>query len=431
MISDLLLTLLLVLLNGYFVAAEFALVKVRGSQIDLLVQKGSKRAKIAQQLIQHLDSYLSATQLGITLASLGLGAFGEHVMSQIVREFFININLQVNEHLVTIPLAFTLITFLHITIGEQVPKMFGIKYPLEMILFISYPMRLFFTVFSPFIWLLNKTSNLILRIIGIKKIGEDDVHTEEELRLILTESEEGGMIKPSENELIQNVFDFDDRLVKQIMVPQNKISALDVELGRNEMTKRVIDEGYSRLPVYLGDIDNVIGIVHSKDLLKAVIDNKFKTIRDIMRPAHFIPESMHVNNLLRDFQKLHIQMAIVTNEFGATSGVVTMEDIIEELVGEIQDEHDEEHPKVEKKSETEYLVNAHSSISDVNASLPMTLPESPKYETVSGLINFLWGRIPGVNEKKQYGGYEITILQRKKQTVESVKLRVLETDKVQ
>ena len=431
MISDLLLTLLLVLLNGYFVAAEFALVKVRGSQIDLLVQKGSKRAKIAQQLIQHLDSYLSATQLGITLASLGLGAFGEHVMSQIVREFFININLQVNEHLVTIPFAFTLITFLHITIGEQVPKMFGIKYPLEMILFISYPMRLFFTVFSPFIWLLNKTSNLILRIIGIKKIGEDDVHTEEELRLILTESEEGGMIKPSENELIQNVFDFDDRLVKQIMVPQNKISALDVELGRNEMTKRVIDEGYSRLPVYLGDIDNVIGIVHSKDLLKAVIDNKFKTIRDIMRPAHFIPESMHVNNLLRDFQKLHIQMAIVTNEFGATSGVVTMEDIIEELVGEIQDEHDEEHPKVEKKSETEYLVNAHSSISDVNASLPMTLPESPKYETVSGLINFLWGRIPGVNEKKQYGGYEITILQRKKQTVESVKLRVLEADKVQ
>jgi CBS domain containing-hemolysin-like protein len=430
MIADLFLTLLLVLLNGYFVAAEFALVKVRSSQIDLLAQKGSKRAKIAQLLVQKLDSYLSATQLGITLASLGLGAFGEHVMSEIVRNFFLNINVNVNEHLVTVPIAFTLITFFHITLGEQVPKMFGIKYPLEMILFIAWPMRIFFMVFSPFIWLLNKSSNIILRILGIKKVGEDDVHTEEELRLILTESEEGGMIKPSENELIQNVFDFDDRLVKQIMVPQNKISALDVELGRNEMTKRVIDEGYSRLPVYLGDIDNVIGVVHSKDLLKAVIDNKFKTIRDIMRPAHFIPESMHVNNLLRDFQKLHIQMAIVTNEFGATAGVVTMEDIIEELVGEIQDEHDEEHPKVEKKSETEYLVNAHSSISDVNESLPMTFPESPKYETVSGLINFLWGRIPGVNEKKQYGGYEITIIQRKKQTVESVKLRVLETDKV-
>jgi CBS domain containing-hemolysin-like protein len=262
-------------------------------------------------------------------------------------------------------------------------------------------------------------------------MGEDDVHSEEELRMILTESEEGGAIKPSENELIQNVFDFDDRIIKQIMVPQNRISALDVELGRTVMIQRVIDEGYSRLPVYLGDIDNVIGIVHSKDILKAVIDNKFKTIRDIMRPAHFIPESMHVNNLLRDFQKLHIQMAIVTNEFGATAGVVTMEDIIEELVGEIQDEHDEEKPIVEKKSETEYIVNAHSSIGDVNEALPMSLPENPKYETVSGLINFLWGRIPAVNEKRSYEGYEISILQRKKQTVEMVKLRILEPNKVE
>ena len=262
-------------------------------------------------------------------------------------------------------------------------------------------------------------------------MGEDDVHSEEELRMILTESEEGGAIKPSENELIQNVFDFDDRIIKQIMVPQNRISALDVELGRTVMIQRVIDEGYSRLPVYLGDIDIVIGIVHSKDILKAVIDNKFKTIRDIMRPAHFIPESMHVNNLLRDFQKLHIQMAIVTNEFGATAGVVTMEDIIEELVGEIQDEHDEEKPIVEKKSETEYIVNAHSSIGDVNEALPMSLPENPKYETVSGLINFLWGRIPAVNEKRSYEGYEISILQRKKQTVEMVKLRILEPNKVE
>jgi CBS domain containing-hemolysin-like protein len=428
---DIFFTLLLVLLNGYFVAAEFALVKVRSSQIDLLVQKGSNRAKITQKILQRLDAYLSASQLGITLASLGLGAYGEHVMSKIVSGIFRNFDMIVNEHFVTVPIAFSLITFLHITLGEQVPKMFGIKYSIETALFIAWPLRLFYFVFSPFIWLLNKSSNLILRILGIKKMGEDDVHSEEELRMILTESEEGGAIKPSENELIQNVFDFDDRIIKQIMVPQNRISALDVELGRTVMIQRVIDEGYSRLPVYLGDIDNVIGIVHSKDILKAVIDNKFKTIRDIMRPAHFIPESMHVNNLLRDFQKLHIQMAIVTNEFGATAGVVTMEDIIEELVGEIQDEHDEEKPIVEKKSETEYIVNAHSSIGDVNEALPMSLPENPKYETVSGLINFLWGRIPAVNEKRSYEGYEISILQRKKQTVEMVKLRILEPNKVE
>lgn len=428
---DIFFTFLLVLLNGYFVAAEFALVKVRSSQIDLLVQKGSKRAKFTQQILQKLDAYLSASQLGITLASLGLGAYGEHVMSKIVSRVFMDLNMVVNEHFVTVPIAFTLITFLHITLGEQVPKMFGIKFPIETALFIAWPLRLFYFVFSPFIWLLNKSSNFILRILGIKRGGDDDVHTEEELRMILTESEEGGAIKPSENELIQNVFDFDDRIVKQIMVPQNRISALDVELGRTIMIQKVIDEGYSRLPVYLGDIDNVIGVVHSKDILKAVIDNKFKTIRDIMRPAHFIPESMHVNNLLKDFQKLHVQMAIVTNEFGATAGVVTMEDIIEELVGEIQDEHDEEKPNVEKKSETEYIVNAHSSIGDVNEALPMALPENSKYETVSGLINFLWGRIPAVNEKRKYEGYEISILQRKKQTVELVKLRILEANKVE
>lgn len=434
MMTDLFLTFLLVLLNGFFVAAEFALVKVRASQLDVKIQKGSNRAALTKKLLEKLDAYLSATQLGITLASLALGAIGEEVISRIVISFFERSGAGINPvtvHSISLPIALTLLTFVHVTLGEQIPKMIGIKYSMDTALLISWPLRIFYFIFSPFIWLLNKSSNLFLRIVGIKKVGEEDVHTEEELRLILTESEEGGAIKPSENELIQNVFDFDDRLVKQIMVPQNKISALDVELGRHEMIKKVIDEGYSRLPVYLGDIDNVIGIVHSKDLLKAVIDNKFITIRDIMRPPHFIPESMHVNNLLKDFQKLHIQMAIVTNEFGATAGVVTMEDIIEELVGEIQDEHDEEHPKVEKKSETEYVVNAHSSISDVNESLPMTLPENPKYETVSGLINFLWGRIPGVNEKKQYGGYEISILQRKKQTVESVKLRVLETDKVE
>jgi CBS domain containing-hemolysin-like protein len=264
-------------------------------------------------------------------------------------------------------------------------------------------------------------------MIGIKRFGEEEVHTEEELRLILTESEEGGAIKPSENELIQNVFDFDDRVVKQIMVPQNRISAIDVEMGRDQVSKLVIDEGFSRLPVYLGDIDNVIGVVHSKDLLKALIENRYRTIREIMRPVHFIPESMKINELLRDFQKHHIQMAMVTNEFGSTAGLVTMEDIIEELVGEIQDEHDEEKPNVEKKSETEYHVNAQATIADVNNILPIALPENPHYETVSGYINFIFGRIPAINDKKVADGYEIVILKRNRQSVESIKFKVKET----
>ena len=429
MFADLFITFLLVLLNGFFVAAEFALVKVRGSQLDVKAKKGSSRAKLAKSLLEKLDSYLSATQLGITLASLALGAIGENVISQIVIRSFEKSNLDISTitvHSISLPIALTLLTFFHVTIGEQIPKMIGIKYSMATALVIALPLRIFYFIFSPFIWFLNKSSNTVLRILGIKKLGDDEVHTEEELRLILTESEEGGAIKPSENELIQNVFDFDDRIVKQIMVPQNRVIALDVELGKNEITKQVIEEGFSRIPIYLGDIDNVIGIVHSKDLLKALIENKFRSLKDIMRPVHFVPESMKINELLRDFQKHHIQMAIVTNEFGSTAGLITMEDIIEELVGEIQDEHDEEKPNVEKKSEKEYIVNAQATITDVNEALPIALPENTHYESVSGYINFIFGRIPATNDKRFKDGYEITILKRTRQSVQTVRLRVIE-----
>ena len=429
MIINTLFTLLLICINGFFVAAEFALVKVRASQLDIKAQKGSSRAKLAKSLLEKLDSYLSATQLGITLASLALGAIGEKTISSMLEVFFIKIGhplSEISKHSISLPIALTFLTFFHVTLGEQIPKMIGIKYSMQTALIISWPLRIFYFICSPFIWFLNKTSNVVLRIIGVKAVGDEYFHSEEELRLILTESEEGGAIKPSENELIQNVFDFDDRIVKQVMVPQNRVIAIDVELGRNEVTKRVIEEGFSRLPIYLGDIDNIIGIVHSKDLLKAIIDNKFRTLKEIMRPVHFVPESMKINELLRDFQKHHYQMAIVTNEFGSTAGLVTMEDIIEELVGEIQDEHDEEKPNVEEKSDTEFIVNAQATIKEVNEILPIALPENTQYETVSGYINFIFGRIPPINDKRIVDGYEIIILARNRQSVDSIRLKVIQ-----
>jgi CBS domain containing-hemolysin-like protein len=429
MIINTLFTLLLICINGFFVAAEFALVKVRASQLDIKAQKGSSRAKLAKSLLEKLDSYLSATQLGITLASLALGAIGEKTISSMLEVFFMKIGhplSEISKHSISLPIALTFLTFFHVTLGEQIPKMIGIKYSMQTALIISWPLRIFYFICSPFIWFLNKTSNVVLRVIGVKAVGDEYFHSEEELRLILTESEEGGAIKPSENELIQNVFDFDDRIVKQVMVPQNRVIAIDVELGRNEVTKRVIEEGFSRLPIYLGDIDNIIGIVHSKDLLKAIIDNKFRTLKEIMRPVHFIPESMKINELLRDFQKHHYQMAIVTNEFGSTAGLVTMEDIIEELVGEIQDEHDEEKPNVEKISDTEFIVNAQATIKEVNEILPIALPENTQYETVSGYINFIFGRIPPINDKRIVDGYEINILVRNRQSVDSIRLKVIQ-----
>jgi len=429
MIINTLFTLLLICINGFFVAAEFALVKVRASQLDIKAQKGSSRAKLAKSLLEKLDSYLSATQLGITLASLALGAIGEKTISSMLEVFFIKIGhplSEISKHSISLPIALTFLTFFHVTLGEQIPKMIGIKYSMQTALIISWPLRIFYFICSPFIWFLNKTSNVVLRVIGVKAVGDEYFHSEEELRLILTESEEGGAIKPSENELIQNVFDFDDRIVKQVMVPQNRVIAIDVELGRNEVTKRVIEEGFSRLPIYLGDIDNIIGIVHSKDLLKAIIDNKFRTLKEIMRPVHFIPESMKINELLRDFQKHHYQMAIVTNEFGSTAGLVTMEDIIEELVGEIQDEHDEEKPNVEKINDNEFIVNAQATIKEVNDILPIALPENTQYETVSGYINFIFGRIPPINDKRIIDGYEINILVRNRQSVDSIRLKVIQ-----
>jgi len=429
MIINTLFTLLLICINGFFVAAEFALVKVRASQLDIKAQKGSSRAKLAKSLLEKLDSYLSATQLGITLASLALGAIGEKTISSMLEVFFIKIGhplSEISKHSISLPIALTFLTFFHVTLGEQIPKMIGIKYSMQTALIISWPLRIFYFICSPFIWFLNKTSNVVLRVIGVKALGDEYFHSEEELRLILTESEEGGAIKPSENELIQNVFDFDDRIVKQVMVPQNRVIAIDVELGRNEVTKRVIEEGFSRLPIYLGDIDNIIGIVHSKDLLKAIIDNKFRTLKEIMRPVHFIPESMKINELLRDFQKHHYQMAIVTNEFGSTAGLVTMEDIIEELVGEIQDEHDEEKPNVEKINDAEFIVNAQATIKEVNDILPIALPENTQYETVSGYINFIFGRIPPINDKRIVDGYEINILVRNRQSVDSIRLKVIQ-----
>lgn len=210
------------------------------------------------------------------------------------------------------------------------------------------------------------------------------------------------------------------------MVPHSRMSALSIEEGKTEITKKIIDEGFSRFPVFLGDINHIIGIVHSKDMLKSVIGDGYRSLKDIMRPVHFVPETMKINELLRDFQRHHIQMAIVTDEFGSTSGLVTMEDIIEELVGEIQDEHDEEKPNVEKKSETEFVINGHTSIQELNHVLPIAIPESPQYETVSGYINFIFGRIPAENDKRLKGGYEFTILKRNPQNIESVRLLVKE-----
>ncbi|MCA6364524.1 MAG: HlyC/CorC family transporter [Bacteroidetes bacterium] len=427
-----LLIILLILLNAFFVAAEFAIVKVRSSQVDLKINQGSARARITRNILDNMDAYLSASQLGITVASLVLGWVGEPVFTALMLKLLDVMHIHLDHAIVqkiAIVAGIALITILHMVLGEQVPKTFGIRHPLETSLLLSYPLRLFYVVFRPFIWLINGITRITLRLFGLRASGEhDDVHSEEELRMLLTESEEGGAIKQSEHELIQNVFEFDDRVVRSILVPRTKMAAIDLDSTPQEILDQVIEDGYSRLPVYRDSLDNISGILYTKDLLRLVKNGTLtrEAIESVIRPAHFIPQTKQVNALLREFQTLHIQIAIVTNEFGGIAGMVTMEDIIEELVGEIQDEYDEEKPPVEKKSDTEFIVSAMVTLSDVNEVLPVALPESPHYESVSGLLNYIFGRIPAVNEIKEFGGYRFTVLKRFRHSVESVKMEVLD-----
>lgn len=341
MVLDILLTIFLVLLNGFFVAAEFAIVKVRSSQIELRAQSGNTMAKLAQNMLTHLDAYLSATQLGITLASLGLGWIGESVVARMVINVMEAFGFRGGEalaHTIALPVSFAIITVLHIVFGELAPKSLAIQRSESTALAVAYPLRFFYVLFKPFIWLLNGLANLVLRGLGIQPMHGAEVHTAEELRLLFEQSVEGGAIQDSHHELIENVFHFNERMVKQILVPRTKMVAIDVNIPEEELMEIIFNEGYSRLPVYTGNVDNIVGILYVKDILSIMRLGQPIVIDDLMRPAYFVPETKKINLLLKQFQRRHLHMAIATDEFGGVSGIVTIEDIIEELVGEIQDE---------------------------------------------------------------------------------------------
>ena len=422
-------TFFLVFLNGFFVAAEFALVKVRASQIEIKAKTGSRVAKIAKHMTQHLDGYLAATQLGITLASLGLGWVGEEVMTDIVTRFFHLFDIDTSTAVATNIghiLAFAIITVLHIVFGELAPKSLAIQRPIGTTMGIALPLHFFYLVFRPFIWLLNGFANFILKLVGISTIGGHEAHhSSEELQYLLDQGKESGALENNEHELIKNVFDFNERVVKNIMVPRTKISGIELNTPHRELLERIIQEGYSRIPVYDETIDKIVGIVHAKDILPLLADNKECVLKDIIRKPYFIPETKKINDLLSELQLKRIQIAIVLDEFGGTAGMVTLEDIVEELVGEIQDEYDEEKPIVDKVSSTEFIIDATASIYDVNEYLPHDLPEDGDYDTVAGLVSEIFGKIPEVGEAREYNGYNITILKKADQNVESVKLELV------
>ena len=422
------LTGVLVLLNGFFTAAEFALVRVRGSQIELKVKTGSRVAKITRSIMSNLDGYLAATQLGITIASLGLGVFGEEVFTTIMLAVFKSFGVVVtSSFVITLSrvIAFILITFLSIVFGELAPKNIAIQRSVRTALAVSTPLRLFFVVFRPVIWVLNRLAGIILKMLGIKEFEGEAHHSSEELQLLLEQGKETGAIDSTEHELIQNVFEFNERVVKNIMVPRTKIYGIDINADKEELLDMIINEGYSRMPVYDDIIDKIVGIVHAKDVLPLLVRHQDIVLKDIIRKPYFIPETKKINDLMAELQQKRIQIAIVLDEFGGTAGMVTLEDIVEELVGEIQDEYDEERPIVEVVNAHEFIVNALAPIYDVNSHLPHDLPEDGDYDTVSGWLGDIFGKIPDVGEQKEANGYNITVLKKSDQNIESVKLELL------
>jgi len=431
MLSDILLTFFLVALNGFFVAAEFAIVKVRYSQIELRAQKGNRLAGFAKDMLNRMDAYLSATQLGITLASLGLGWIGEPVVSKILISGMHGVGLNLDEataHQVALPVAFALITIMHIVFGELAPKSIAIRKSEETTLAVSLPMRLFFILFKPFIWVLNGLSNHLLRLIGVSPAEEHEAHSSDELRLLVKQSQQSGAIKEDNYQIIQNAFDFSEVTAQQIMAPRKNIFALEVDTPKDEILKELIENGYSRIPVYEDDIDNMLGIVFAKDIFQANIQNPDWNLRELLRPVQYVYGNTKLNRVLKEFQTKHIHIGIVIDEYGGTEGMISMEDILEELVGEIQDEYDDEKLPVTKNDDGSFNISGIAPLHDVNNYLPVPFPEKSQYNTFNGMILNRFGRIPPGNETFVFDKYEVTVLARKQNILTLLRVKLKEDE---
>lgn len=426
-----LLALFLVILNGFFVAAEFSIVKVRYSQIQIKAAEGNPLAKQAEHIIKKLDAYLSATQLGITLASLALGWVGEVAVHSVIERLFLSFNIGLDETLLTtlsLVLSFLIITILHIVFGELVPKSIAIRKSEPTAMFIAYPLRIFTTLFQPFIWLMNSTSNGFLRLINIPPASDSDIHSTEELQLLVKQSADSGEIEEENYEIIKNAFDFTDHSAKQIMVPRQNIHSIDIEDPIDDILNTIMESGYSRIPVYEDSIDNIIGVLYTKEIIREYVKRSgnisHSDLRELMREAFFVVGSKKISDLLKVFQSKKMHLAIVIDEFGGTEGIITLEDILEELVGEIQDEEDDEEKIVEKVDENTYWVQAAQPLEEINEHLPEALPLSDEgdYNTLAGFILHELEDIPEENQEFNLLNYHFKIHKMQNKGVELVEL---------
>jgi CBS domain containing-hemolysin-like protein len=424
---ELIIVFVFIFLNSIFVAMEFSIIRVRSSELEPMVEEGSRKAKMVKDIKEHIDWYISATQLGITLVNLILGYMMEGVVTdKIISPLLKILNIDIPiVRTVSFILGVLVITYFAVTVGEIIPKSIAIKYSKKVSLWLAMPLIVFYRIFKPFIWLFNESANGILRLFGIEPITKDEIlHSEEEIRFLIDEGRKTGVIDSTEHQLIEKIFDFNDKTAKDIMIPRNRVIAIDIDDAREKILQTIIEEGYSRIPVYKETIDNIIGVIYSKDLISAAEHRQLIVLQDILRPANFIPETKHIGEILKEFQKKHVHLGIVVNEHGGVEGLITLEDIIEEIVGEIEDEYDTETRDIAKDKLGIYLVNPEIQIEEFNKKFKSDIPENPdEYLTLSGFLQMVTGHVPEIYERIDYKDLIFTIMKKTGNTLLQVKIQ--------
>ena len=401
--------MVIVLLNAFFVAAEFAIVKVRDSQLTAAIDDGVRGAKFAQHVTRNLDAYLSAGQLGITLTSIALGIFGEPFVAVVVQPmlFKLGVTSEVVVRWTSIGIAYAVVTYLHVVLGEQTPKVLAIRKSLQMSLLIAPPLHAFYIVLKPAIWLLSGSTNLVLRLFGITAVSEHEIaHSEEELRHIVAESQKSKEVTETEKDILLNALALNDRCARDVMTPRNAVISLDADEDFEKNLKIAIDAKHTRYPLVEGHLDHAIGLIHIKDLL-ALIGKPQPDLRKIKRDFHMVPELMPVDKLLRFCLDKHVHFVLAVDEFGGAVGVVTLDNVLEEIVGDIQDEFDHEVAEFRRINETEFTVEGTLNLFDLAEQAGVEL-ESDDVTTIGGYITHLLGHLPKVGEKVTIQDYDVT-----------------------
>jgi CBS domain containing-hemolysin-like protein len=409
-----------VLFNGFFVSVEYAMVKVRSGRIDSLIEEGSKRALAARNIVHNLDAYLSACQLGITLASLALGWLGEPAVATIVGPLVTSLGFgDTTVYVISLIIALMFITVLHIVLGELTPKTIAVNKAEAVLLLTSGAMNVFYRIMYPFIWIVNGLARGLLRMFRLTPASElGTAHTEEEIRIIMQESNKSGLLDNTEMTLVDNIFEFADTMAREIMIPRTEMICLNSHLSTEENLEIAFEGMRTRYPVCDGDKDHILGFIHIKDMIR----EHAPKYNELIRPILTVPESIQISALLKVMQRAKTQIAILIDEYGGTSGMVTLEDIMEEIVGEIQDEFDEERPGVEKLGEDEYSIDGLMLIEEINNMLGLHM-ETDDYDTVGGwLYSKLEVNPPQKGQTVEFDGHLFVVDETENKRISRIKL---------